>query len=614
LKPGILFYDIETDGLNVEKTRMAWFGCFSTTTNEYYVYDCSEIKRIRHLLDTHDIIVGFNILRFDNAILHNTKIFEMFEPPNREGVYYFPKKKTIDLYNACDSKQQKKLLYMGYELKSYSLDNICRELKLGENFKLDMDYELFKRESWTNRQRKLIREYVIRDIELCIKLFNFLDDLYSEAALLLLPRYRDRYIHISASIASLSYHILCSMSNREVVWRSEHDVVDVETGKPKEEISVLRGGHHVTARWEKIKGRLISVDFRSAYPHQFIMGNLYSHSCSCCTDKEKLSKIGKLKLFGKYCVKKRGSMEEAVFRIFTMRREAKLKWEELEKNGGAVEDIKKYKGRDVCYKIIINSLYGASANKNFSVLYNINSANDCTLMTRFLLRMMAAKLEANDVKMLYGCTDSCYLSIPSYLETDRVLDIISHFLNNIKREYSFPEDTFTMPMEKQYKFLWFVGKKKNKYLWVDNDGALGYKSTLIGKKAAKVSVKIWEEYISPKIKKELDVNFTKEEIRKKVISYLNKDPTLLVKKFSTNKEGKYKTKTSLQYRIYAKYGGGEHELIPNTAGLGVGVTKKYCKVEEYIKKGLGPEFLDHSTAMDDLKYFYKDTGVVHTFT
>ena len=71
--------------------------------------------------------------------------------------------------------------------------------------------------------------------------------------------------------------------------------------------------------------RIISRDFASLYPHNFIQHNLFSHSCSCCSDDEKYSGKGIFKLKGKYCSKKFGVMEGALLRIYLRRLDLKKK-------------------------------------------------------------------------------------------------------------------------------------------------------------------------------------------------------------------------------------------------------------------------------------------------
>ena len=127
-------------------------------------------------------------------------------------------------------------------------------------------------------------------------------------------------------------------------------------------------------------------------------------------------------------------------------------------------------------------------------------------------------------------------------------------------------------------------------------------------------MKLFEDYMKPKIVKELDVNFTEEELAGKLMEVLDKDIGLAAERYSVNDVVDYKVKTSIQYQISEKYGAGTHLLISNTAMLGVGKAKgtkkrkpvRYCSLEEFKKNGLGVGDVDMSKLMKWLKPFLRE--------
>lgn len=78
----MLVFDLETDGLFNDVTRIHCLVIFDSTTDETYVYndqgDQEPIVRGVQLLEEADIICGHNVINFDLPILQ--KFYSWFEP------------------------------------------------------------------------------------------------------------------------------------------------------------------------------------------------------------------------------------------------------------------------------------------------------------------------------------------------------------------------------------------------------------------------------------------------------------------------------------------------------------------------------------------------------
>jgi len=146
--------------------------------------------------------------------------------------------------------------------------------------------------------------------------------------------------------------------------------------------------------------------------------------------------------------------------------------------------------------------------------------------------------------------------------------LVDSFLEEIKQSMPFPKDTFKMVIEKELRFIYFV--MKNCYLWIDNNGKVDYTHTLLTKKTPDIVMGVFNNYMKQKIINELDVNFTRQELKVEILKMLKKDIILSASKYSIKETKSYKSKTSLQYQISEQYGAGEHLLIPNKRGIGVG--------------------------------------------
>ena len=265
------------------------------------------------------------------------------------------------------------------------------------------------------------------------------------------------------------------------------------------------------------------------------------------------------------------------------------------------------------YKIVINSFYGAVSKPLFKNLYNINAAADCTSIVRTILKKLAKKLDLNGFRPLYGFTDSVMVLIPEGSDTEDLMEVVRNFVEEVKKQFLFPTDTFKIELEKELKFIWFV--TKNCYLWIDNKDKLDYRATLLNMNRPKGVKMLFDNYIAPKIQKELNINFTEEELDKEMKKLIKNDLTLAAEDYDVKPLDSYKSKTSLQYQICQMYGPGRHQLIPNRKGIGVGKNKNiknplgYCSIEDFEKNKLTINDIDMTKLMKDFKRFIiiKDT-------
>jgi len=574
----ILIYDIETDSEKPDKANMKWFGFYSYKTNKYYELDLQEPELedkkqlIKNVLASHKILVGFNNKHFDNAIL------------KREGYSDFQYKVIIDLWeisaprgNGGFGKYNKnKLQNMGIKLKNFKLKSIIGVLKLDKENKGELDYDIFKKDKWSKKEVEEIKKYLKQDIVLTKKLFEWFDEQFTPLKEFLPKKDGNNFKHISTSLASLGYQIICNKAGLPVQWEDNKDII-----KNKKS---FEGGHHIDPRWEKVKGNIAYIDFTSAYPHALMMGNLYSPS------KQGWNGKGYYELQGTYNEKKQGKIELALKDIFLKRLAAKKKGD---------------KTKSTAYKIVINSSYGLTGNPVFKSLFNETTAADCTKIVRTWMKKLAKTLEENEFTCLYGFTDSIIVKIPEESSLEELMYVVNTFIEDAKTKMPFPTDTFGMDVEHEIKFCWFVNKKHNCYLWLDKDNELYYKSTLLNTNAPQVVMDVFNDYIKPKIIKELDVNFTEKELENELKGKLKQKPELAAQEFKVGCKKEYKVTTSINYQIANKYGENMRVLlIPNTANIGVGKSKQYCSIEEFKDKKLTVKHINVKPLMAFLKPFY----------
>jgi DNA polymerase elongation subunit (family B) len=256
-----------------------------------------------------------------------------------------------------------------------------------------------------------------------------------------------------------------------------------------------------------------------------------------------------------------------------------------------------------------NSFYGLVGNPVFKTLYNPTSAADCTHIARTLLKKFAKTLEEYGFTICYGFTDNIIIKIPDNIDKGDLTRAINKYMKEVKSHFKFPLDSFKMDLEREMKFIWFVSK--NCYLWVDDKDKVEYKATLLNINRPPVVKMLFNEYVAPKIIKELDVNFTEEELLNKIKEMLKENIEIAAEEYSVREADTYKSKTALHRQISEKYGPGRHKLIPNLKGIGIGKQKdkkekkgvRYCNYEDFIENKLTVEDIDMTKIMKDFKRF-----------
>jgi len=583
----VLIYDIETDSLDVEEAKVKFFGAYSYIDDTYHLLKGSEVKEIKALIERHRVMVSFNGKAFDNPILINNG----YELENKFKIF-------IDLYEISAQKgsgnfghfNKNKLIQMGIEIKSFTLKNIINVLKLDDVSKGDIDYKIFQKDEWTDEEIKEIKLYLKQDIILTKKLFEWYEEQFKPIKGFLSSKAQRNYKHIVSSLSSVAYEIICNKAGLKVEWGEKQEGIKQS----------FEGAHHINPRQEKIKGNIVNIDFTSAYPHALMMGNLYSEAEDGWNGKPYFN------LKGIYNNKEQGKIELALKDILIERLKAK-------KLGD--------KPKDKSYKIVINSLYGLTGNPIFKSIYNPITASDCTSMIRTCLKKLAKTLEENGYEVLYGFTDNVIIKIPDDLQVlikkennkELLLYIVKQFIEEVKSNVPFPMDTFNLEVETDMKFIWFVAK--NCYLYVNSKDEVKYKSTLLNTNTPKVIMKVFEEYMKLKIVKELDIMFYEKELIEQIKLRLKEDLMLASEEHRVIDCSEYKSKTSIQYQISEKYGAGTHNLIPNTANIGIGKQKgtkkikpiRYCSLEEFKNKGLTIDDISFKKLIDNLKPFLKYT-------
>jgi DNA polymerase elongation subunit (family B) len=553
----MIFFDLETDGTDPKKANLKFAG-FMDEQENFTMYDYTQNEQIKDFVKKHKILSGFNIKGFDVPIIERfgcemkykvlVDLWEALAPKGDNG--------DFGIYN----KDRLKDINPSLKMENYKIKTFIETLGLDkEGTKGEIDYNLFKKDSWTEKERKEIEKYLKQDLKITKILFDWYKKIFEPLEAYLDSKDVEKCKHLTSSSGCVAYKCVCKQAG----LKEEYN--DKETSKELKRNAIkIEGGYHLKPTFSKVRGNIICRDFVSQYPHNLVMYNLLP---------EKQLK--------------------AVETLLTERLKAKASGD---------------KATALALKVPLNSMYGVLGNSSFKNMFNPEAGANCTRIGREHIRRYAKTIEVAGFVPVYGFTDSCYVGIPKGL-TEEDLDLVTkHFVEQIKKEAPNPLDSYGLGVDGKYKFMWFLGL--NNYLYVTQNNKVDFKGgALFDKNAPQSVLMLFENYITPKILKELDVVFSKEELLNQLKNILEKNTELAGEEYSVKSLKDYNSTTSLQYQISQRYGEGKHILIPNEAGVGVGRSDnlRYCSIEEFNEQGLSVESICLNRMMKYLKPFYEAT-------
>jgi DNA polymerase elongation subunit (family B) len=404
ISPDVLCYDCETRNSGFAdpiKDKLRIFGCYSYRTKKYYLL--TDKEQIQKTINAHKFLVGFNTEGYDELVL------------KREGID-IQYKIRIDLYDLFKKRAGGMKIKEGMLkdlLMSYSLDFITQTLGLTnkDTAKKEIDYSLFNKESWTEEEIKLIREYTERDLELTKKLYEFCEDYFNSFKVVMSEDDNQKKKYLTDAISVFTYKIMC----KELGVTPEFEDVDNQHGE-------YEGGYVAYPTGEEFKGNLALFDYASLYPNLFIQCNLFSDKCECCQQHEKWHGGGFFKVEGFYCNKKQGKIEQMYKKFYLLRKQYKKDKNPLEYS----------------YKIALNTGYGLTANPKFKRLYNRNTASDCTALGRQCILYTRKRFREEGFKNAFSDTDSIAVQYPEGKTIIDAVELSKKIVLELQRYMPFP--------------------------------------------------------------------------------------------------------------------------------------------------------------------------------
>ena len=606
----VLIYDIETyvvgDRPDSSKDRLRIFGCYSYKTKKPYLL--TDKKEIQNIINAHKFLVGFNNVGdrkypgYDNPILV------------REGID-LKFKICIDMRKIFKKRAGAMMIKEGMLsdlIMSYSLDFITKLLKLvdKEDGKKEINYDVFKKETWTPEEVKEIKEYTIRDIEVTKKLYEWLEEYFNSFKDFVNEEDVKKKRYLTSSIAGFAYNAIC----HAMKWNNEMSNSDEKVE--------LKGGYVSYPAGERFEGNIYCLDFNSLYPHIAIQCNLFGR-IKGLEDIDRWNGNNKWKVEGAYNSKELSSVAKLFIKWYADRTVYK----------------KNYDKREYSIKIILNTgSYGILNTPYYPKTFDAIAGRDCPSIGRQWTKYARKIFIAEGYKMIYTDTDSVYI-IDVFNDKEKMLKVRDRIINDIKATVPFPQDTFDMGIDDEIKYMYFFpkGKKEDKhsddemdeqdfidkpkgllkknYIYVakvfDKEGKytgedkVVIKNLGIRKKSiSPLSRKIFWEHLVPKIK-EGQIKFSKKYLKDLMEQLLKDDINLALLRKDVGGLKDYKGPTSIQAQISTKYGPGTHFLIANLKNLGVGKGKSFCTLKEFNKHNLKLTDIDYDGFWNELDYFIK---------
>lgn len=561
-----IIYDLETTSTDRETTKPVLMGFYSSEVEGFRW--TTDIEQMIHILQSHDVIVGYNSEDFDNYIMKRLganlsyKInLDLMKIIHGKGFGNDLGRKSILI--TPDGK------HLGSILHGKSLADTTKAL--GGPLKIgDFDYTLFKKDfqDLTPEQRTEALEYLEADLAATRYIYEYLENFFEffakggitidgEFRHFMKPDWVQKKKYLTLSTGSWVYHAVCNLAGLNPEFQNGVDPIGYE------------GGFVRFPTVEKKVGKIVCKDYTSAYPFAYMQGNLFARVPN--GSKNSWKGVDVCSTVGTYD-KKLHPFTKILREIFNQR----AKW----KKAG---DERQY-----TLKIIINTFYGICGNPVFKHLYDPVVAADCTGLVRQWIKHANDTLTADGYEVLYGDTDSLYIYDP--FENDARLDAsVRKHITHIKSLMNFPQDDFDMSTDEEIKMMaFFKGSdgnfKKKNYLYVTKDGKVKIKGLpVIKSDAPKLAKIIYEKYIKPEIHNKLELKFNRSQIESWIETEMIKDPSLAARFFKIREPSSYAVHSQIQYQIATSeyYGPGQHYMfkLKQPHLKGAGISKNYVGVQ-----------------------------------
>lgn len=446
----VLYYDIETDdrhadGLTPGKYRilsiafkysdthdadgkMVWI----VTEDDTDEAEKAMLEKAAKVINAFDVIVSFNGSNFDDPYLKSRFA--------RYGIQIDWRKKFLQ--DHCWTYKK-----YGPNLTSYSLDNISKGvLKRGK-----VEHKGLRIWDMWQTNRKLLKEYNCEDVQLMYDI---------EKSTGFLSAHRDICAAGKCSVDDL--YVSRKIDNfilKQAQDDNEYHFKTVEySDEPEEVTDETYEGAFV---FEPVVGRHTNVrvvDFASLYPNVINTFNISPDTIVEKTDNLSEDQIIITPTKHKYRKDFIGILPKVVMRFAETRKHYKNL---MAKETPGTMQHKIYDRMQYLYKYFGLSFYGCMGEKH-NRAYDTRVAETITLAGQYFTKECAKYAERNGFKIIYGDTDSLFISgLQTHGQVKKLADKLSELCEaHAKRKFNCEICTIKMEYDKGFKTYLTIAKKR----------------------------------------------------------------------------------------------------------------------------------------------------------
>ena len=548
-------------------------------------------KVMLHASEKDKIQMGLNHFKFITG--HNFKEYDMVVLKR----YGFNTRSTIiDTLEIID-KRAKQMMYLDFGIGQKGLRYLLDFFKLSTQ-KGDIDYDVFKKNSWTNEELKEIEYYLFDDLDGSWDLFYYLYTFFEGFKSFVSPKDVETMKWLTASSGSTAYKVICNIAGLKEEYGEDDGNDEVR----------YQGAFVALPEQDYAEGNIYCIDYASLYPHMFMGGNLYSPSEEGWNGSALFPSVhsgSEDHIVGTYSTEM-GVIEKTIQKLYNMRTDFKKEMKNYEVGS---PEWSKLDAQQLATKIVINTSYGISGNPVFKHVFSLTTAADCTALARMCIKHARRTLTEDGYECLYTDTDSVYVLDP-YKDEKRLLELTEEISERERTNMNIYIDSHFFEVEDKIKRMYFFKDDggeyvKKFYIYVkENDKVVLKGLPIVKGNCSKLSVLTYEKHFKPTILSGGDVMVDIDTLTNWVRGIMVDNIETVVKRYRVNSFESYKSPSCIQAQISERYGAGEHYLVPNNY-IGVGKGSKKATIDE-LKEEFGGEWIgkiDIRKYVDELRHF-----------
>jgi len=219
IKDNLLVLDIETSSsTDTEKSILKWFGTYSYSDNKYSFIKYDKLQKIKEIIETHDVICGYNIKVFDIPILEKYGIS-------------FKDKILVDMWEILAPKSRGgkgRHLVMNINFRDMSLQTVLKTLQIGGKKQENFNYKILDKTDWNKAEETYILNYLRKDIQIEKDLFEFLYNKFQPFKDLLNENDQLNYKWLTTTVGTFAYKVLCKEAGLEEEYNDFQEDVGIQ--------------------------------------------------------------------------------------------------------------------------------------------------------------------------------------------------------------------------------------------------------------------------------------------------------------------------------------------------------------------------------------------------